>query len=77
MMTIESKVLDAIKNACKKNDAQIINATSWVELDFDSLQTIELIMQMEDEFKIVIEDDDAELLKNYNDLIAFIKEKTK
>jgi acyl carrier protein len=76
-MTIESKALDAIKKACEKTDDEIINATSWSELNFDSLQTVELIMQMEDLFDLTIEDEDAEKLKNYNDLITFIKGKTK
>jgi len=75
MMTIESKALAAIKKACEKTDDEIINAESWTELNFDSLQTVELIMQMEDLFDITIDDEDAEKLKNYNDLIAFIKGK--
>jgi acyl carrier protein len=75
-MTIDSKVLNAIKIASEKNDEEIINATSWAELGFDSLQTVELIMQIEDLFDINIEDEDAETLKNYNDLLAFIKGKT-
>lgn len=75
-MTIESKVIDVIKKASEKTDEEIINATSWAELGFDSLQTVELIMQMEDLFDITIEDEDAETLKNYNDLLTFIKGKT-
>lgn len=74
-MAIESKILDAIKTACEKTEEEIINATAWSELGFDSLQTVELIMQMEDQFDITIEDEDAETLKNYNDLLAFIKRK--
>ena len=74
-MTIESKVLDTVKKACEKTDDEIINAVSWSDLNFDSLQTVELIMQMEDLFDITIEDEDAEKLKNYNDLVSFIKGK--
>jgi acyl carrier protein len=74
-MTIESEVIEAIKKASKKTDAEIINATSWTNLGLDSLDTVELIMQMEDTFNITVEDDDAEKLKNYNDLITYIKGK--
>jgi acyl carrier protein len=74
-MTIESEVIDAIKKASKKTDTEIINATSWTNLGLDSLDTVELIMQMEDTFNITVEDDDAEKLKNYNDLITYIKGK--
>lgn len=72
-MTIETKVISAIKNACNKTEAEIINAQSWSDLNFDSLQTVELIMQLEDTFNIVIEDDDAEKLQNYNTLITYLK----
>ena len=74
-MTIESKVLDAIKKASKKTDNEIINAAAWSDLNFDSLQTVELIMQLEDVFNIVIEDDEAETLKNYNNVISYLKGK--
>jgi acyl carrier protein len=74
-MTIESEIIDAIKKASKKTDTEIINATSWANLGLDSLDTVELIMQMEDTFNITVEDDDAEKLKNYNDLITYIKGK--
>lgn len=73
MTTTETKVISAIKNACNKTEAEIINAQSWSDLNFDSLQTVELIMQLEDTFNIVIEDDDAEKLQNYNTLITYLK----
>ena len=74
-MTIEEAVLDAVKTASKKTDKEIINATSWTDLGLDSLDTVELIMLMEDTFGITVEDDEAEKLKNYNDLIVYIKGK--
>jgi len=75
-MTIESRTLEIVKNECEKSDEEIINSAKWNDLGFDSLQTVELIMKIEDEFDITIEDEDAETLKNYNDLINFIKGKT-
>jgi acyl carrier protein len=74
-MTIESKIIDLIKKACEKPEEAIINATAWDELGFDSLQTVELILQIEDVFNIVIDEDDAENIKNYNDLLTYLKGK--
>jgi acyl carrier protein len=74
-MTIESKAIDLIKKVCEKSEEAIINATAWDELGFDSLQTVELILQIEDVFDIVIDEDDAENIKNYNDLLTYLKGK--
>ena len=74
-MEIEKKVLAAIQQECEKSNEEIINATSWLELGFDSLQTVELIMKIEDDFDITIEDHEAETIKNYNNLIEFLKGK--
>lgn len=74
-MTIESKIIDLITKACEQSEEAIINATSWDKLGFDSLQTVELILQIEDVFNIVIDEDDAENIKNYNDLLTYLKGK--
>ena len=74
-MEIEEKVLSAIQKECEKTSEEIISAQSWLELGFDSLQTVELIMKIEDDFGIDIEDHEAETIKNYSNLIEFLKGK--
>lgn len=41
----------------------------------DSLDQVELIMAFEDEFDIIIPDEDAEKLKTVNNVIQYIEEK--
>ena len=46
------------------------------DLGADSLDTVELIMAFEEEFDIVIPEEDAEKLLTVKDLIAYVEEKT-
>ena len=46
------------------------------DLEADSLDAVEIIMAMEDEFEIEIPDDDAEKFQNVSDIVRFVEEKT-
>ena len=46
------------------------------DLEADSLDAVEIIMAIEDEFEIEIPDDDAEKFQNVSDIVRFVKEKT-
>lgn len=46
------------------------------DLEADSLDAVEIIMAIEDEFEIVIPDDDAEKFQNVSDIVRFVEEKT-
>ena len=47
------------------------------DLGADSLDIVELVMAMEEEFDIEIPDDEAEKLKTVQDVTGFLKEKGK
>ena len=47
------------------------------DLGADSLDIVELVMAMEEEFDIEIPDDEAEKLKTVQDVTSFLKEKGK
>lgn len=75
-MTTESKILDMIKDMSKMlTDDEIIKAEKWTDLGFDSLDIVEIFLKIEDTLHIVIEDDEAEKLQNYNILITYLKGK--
>ncbi len=45
------------------------------DLGADSLDIVELVMAMEEEFDIEIPDDDAEKIQTIGDVISYVKEK--
>lgn len=47
------------------------------DLGADSLDIVELVMAMEEEFEVEIPDEDAEGLKTVNDVTNYLKEKGK
>ena len=76
---IEAKVIDIVTEQMGITDkATITRATSFVnDLNADSLDLVELVMEFEDEFKTTIPDDKAEQLKTVGEAIAFIMEAKK
>ncbi|MBN2280727.1 MAG: acyl carrier protein [Candidatus Marinimicrobia bacterium] len=51
------------------------NASFIDDLGADSLDTVELIMKMEEEFDLDIPDEEAENLKTVADVVKYIEEK--
>lgn len=49
--------------------------TTFDDLNADSLDVVELIMALEEEFDIEIPDEDAEKIKNVGDAVNYIKAK--
>ena len=46
------------------------------DLDADSLDAVEIMMALEDEFEITILDEEAEKFQNIGNIVAYIEEKT-
>ena len=56
---------------------EVTDGASFVEdLGADSLDTVELVMALEEEFGIEIPDEDAEKMTNVGDAIKYIEQKT-
>ncbi|AOY77347.1 acyl carrier protein [Clostridium formicaceticum] len=54
--------------------ASITKETSLIaDLEADSLDAVEIIMAIEDEFGVEIPDDEAENFKNIGDIIAYVE----
>mgnify|MGYP000979463087 FL=1 len=72
-MTFE-KVKDIIVEQLRVEDADSITLeTSMMkDLEADSLDAVEIIMALEDEFEISIADEDAENFKNIGDIVKYI-----
>ncbi|QUH20864.1 acyl carrier protein [Alkaliphilus sp. B6464] len=54
--------------------SEITRATSLMnDLEADSLDAVEIIMEIEDEFGIEIPDDEAEKFKNIGDIVDYVE----
>lgn len=72
---IEAKVIDIVAEQMGADKAKITAQTSFVEdLNADSLDTVELVMEFEDEFETSIPDDQAEKIQTVGQAVAFIKQ---
>jgi len=75
---IVSEVKKMIANQLGKSVDQITPESSFIEdLGADSLDLVELIMSMEDNFGLEIADEDAENIVTVQDAINFIMERKK
>lgn len=71
---IEEKVIQIVSEQMSVDKVEIARSTSFVnDLNADSLDTVELVMELEDEFDITIPDDDAEALKTVGEAIEYIQ----
>lgn len=71
---IEEKVIQIVSEQLGVDKAEISRKTSFVnDLNADSLDTVELVMELEDEFDLTIPDEEAEKLKTVGEAIDYIK----
>ena len=73
-MSVEDKVKKIIAEKLSVDMEEIVPEASFVDdLGADSLDLVELIMSMEEEFDIDISDEDAEKLVTFQDALDYIK----
>ena len=71
---ILAKVKEMVASHLGKSEEEITPDSSFIEdLGADSLDLVELIMSMEDEFGLEISDEDAENIITVQDAISFIQ----
>ncbi|MGD8375880.1 MAG: acyl carrier protein [Acidobacteriota bacterium] len=77
-MDIESGVRRIIVEQLAVSEEEVKPQASFVDdLGADSLDTVELVMALEEEFNIEISDEDAEKIKTVSDAIAYIQQNAK
>ncbi len=71
--SIEERVKDIIVDQLGVSADQVTPEAKFVEdLGADSLDTVELVMALEEEFDVEVPDDEAEKLQAVKDVVAFI-----
>ena len=71
---IFEKVVEIIAEQLGVGDAKKITETTSLmdDLDADSLDAVEIVMSIEDEFGIEIPDEDAEGFKSIGDIVSYV-----
>ncbi len=75
--TIEQRVTRIVCNQMGTSPEKVTPETSFVnDLGADSLDTVELVMELEDEFEVSIPDEDAEKIQTVGAAIEYFKAKS-
>lgn len=74
MSSVEDRVKKIVAEQLSVGDDQVKNESSFVDdLGADSLDTVELVMALEEEFEADIPDEEAEKIATVQDAIDYIK----
>ena len=74
MATVEERVVDIVAEQLGVDKDKISRDTSFVnDLGADSLDTVELVMELEEEFDISIPDEAAEKIQKVGEAVDFIE----
>jgi acyl carrier protein len=72
-MPVEQRVREIVAEQLERDVKEVTNTASFIDdLGADSLDIVEMVMKMEEEFGIEIPDEEAEKIKTVNDVIQYI-----
>jgi acyl carrier protein len=78
MSTIEKRVKKIVVEQLGVKEESVTPESSFVDdLGADSLDTVELVMALEEEFEAEIPDEDAEKIRTVQDAIDYIRDRAK
>ena len=77
-MAVEDKIRELIVEQLGVSAEEVIPEASFIDdLGADSLDIVELVMALEEEWGLEIPDDDAEKIQTIQDAITYIEERVK
>ena len=75
--SVRDRVIEIVCDQMGQPKDKVSEETSFInDLGADSLDTVELVMELEDEFDLNIPDDEAEKIRTVGDAIKYIDENT-
>jgi acyl carrier protein len=78
MENVEQRIKKIVAEQLGVNEAEVNNESSFVDdLGADSLDTVELVMALEEEFECEIPDEQAEKINTVQQAIDYINSNTK
>jgi len=73
VQAIEEKVIEIISEQMGVDKSEITRETSFInDLNADSLDTVELVMEFEDEFDMSIPDEEAEKIQTVGAAVDYV-----
>ena len=76
-MSVEEKVREIIVDQLGVDEKQVTDEAAFIDdLGADSLDTVELVMALEEEFDVEIPDEEAEKISKVQDAIDYINNNT-
>lgn len=75
MMSILDKVKKIISEQLEVDEDSLTAETTFEEIDADSLDIVELVMALEEEFDLEISDQEIENIKTVGDVVNYIESK--
>lgn len=66
---VETKIFEVLKSAAKCKTDKLARKATFEELGFDSLDAVELVVAMEENFGVDIQDEEAERIQTVDDAI--------
>ena len=77
-MAVQEKITEIIVEQLGVKPEEVTPEASFVDdLGADSLDTVELVMALEEEFGVEIPDEDAEKIQTVGDAIKYVEDKAK
>ena len=74
MSDIESKVKELISQQLEVSEDKLVATASFIDdLKADSLAVVELVLALEQEFKMEIPEEDTEQIKTVGDALTYVK----
>jgi acyl carrier protein len=78
MLSVLERVTKVVVDRLGVDESEVKPEASFKDdLGADSLDVVELVMELEDEFDMEISDDDAEKIGTVGDAVKYIEEKVK
>jgi len=72
---MEKKIMELIAKMLSKDVSEVKPESDFVkDLKADSLDILEMLLKLEEEFTITIKDEDVPKIKTVSDLISYIKD---
>jgi acyl carrier protein len=71
-MSAEDKIREIVTGIVHCEGKVLTATTTWKDLKADSLDLVQILVALEENFGIEIGDEDAEKLKSFGDLVAYV-----